>query len=116
MTKTKANTKETREAQDLAARVKQLRIDNHMTQAQVAEKMNVTPGYISNVENNRTAMSLRMLTYYARLTGTTLDALVGDLVPEYKETALDHELMNAIHALPEDAKRKMLEIIKILAP
>ena len=28
-----------------------------LTQAEVAKALNVTPGYISNVENNRTAMS-----------------------------------------------------------
>ncbi|MDD5999773.1 MAG: helix-turn-helix transcriptional regulator, partial [Lachnospiraceae bacterium] len=47
--------------------IKELRIKNGLTQNQVAESLGVTPGYISNVENNRTAMSLRILTYYARL-------------------------------------------------
>ena len=41
--------------------VKNLRIKNGLTQKQVADSLGVTPGYISNVENNRTAMSLRML-------------------------------------------------------
>jgi len=45
--------------------------------------------YISNVENNRTAMSLRVLIYYAKLVGCSLDSLVGNLDPEYSETALD---------------------------
>ena len=39
--------------------IKKLRIDLGMTQNQVAEALNVTPGYICNVENGRTAMSLR---------------------------------------------------------
>lgn len=115
MSRTKASAKETQEAKALAAKVKQLRLDHNLTQAQVAEKLNVTPGYICNVENNHTAMSMRMLTYFAQLTGTTLDALAGDLLPEYKETALDHELMLAIRELPEDTKRKVLEIVKILS-
>ena len=49
--------------------IKDLRIEMGMTQNEVAAAMNVTPGYISNVENNRTAMSLRMLTYFAKLSG-----------------------------------------------
>ena len=32
--------------------VKNLRIKNGLTQNQVAESLGVTPGYISNVENN----------------------------------------------------------------
>ena len=77
------------ESENYGALVKNLRIKSGLTQNQVAESLGVTPGYISHVENNRTAMSLRILTYYARLVGCSLDSLVGELEPEYSETALD---------------------------
>ena len=93
--------------------VKNLRIKNGLTQNQVAESLGVTPGYISNVENNRTAMSLRMLTYYARLVGCSLDSLVGELEPEYAETALDRSLYEAITKLDTDQKEKLLKTIEI---
>ena len=93
--------------------VKNLRIKNGLTQNQVAESLGVTPGYISNVENNRTAMSLRMLTYYARLVGCSLDSLVGELEPEYAETALDRSLYEAIVKLDTDQKEKLLKTIEI---
>ncbi len=93
--------------------VKNLRIKNGLTQNQVAESLGVTPGYISNVENNRTAMSLRMLTYYARLVGCSLDSLVGELEPEYAETALDRSLYEAILKLDTDQKEKLLKTIEI---
>lgn len=93
--------------------VKNLRIKNGLTQNQVAESLGVTPGYISNVENNRTAMSLRILTYYARLVGCSLDSLVGELEPEYSETALDRRLYQAILKLDLDTKEKLLETIEI---
>lgn len=93
--------------------IKDLRIKNGLTQNQVAESLGVTPGYISNVENNRTAMSLRILTYYARLVGCSLDSLVGDLEPEYSETALDRELYQAILRLDSDTKEKLLKTIEI---
>ena len=50
--------------ENLGSRMKELRIKMKLTQAEVAKALNVTPGYISNVENNRTAMSLRILIYY----------------------------------------------------
>lgn len=84
-----------------------------LTQNQVAEALGVTPGYISNVENNRTAMSLRILTYYAKLCGCSLDSLVGTLDPEYSETALDRKLYNAIMQLDVDTKEKLLKTIEI---
>lgn len=93
--------------------VKNLRMQNGLTQNQVAEALGVTPGYISNVENNRTAMSLRILTYYARLVGCSLDSLVGELEPEYAETALDRELYQAIVKLDMETKEKLLKTIEI---
>ena len=101
------------EAENYGALVKNLRIKNGLTQNQVAEALGVTPGYISNVENNRTAMSLRILTYYARLVGCSLDSLVGNLEPEYSETALDRKLYEAILKLDSDTKEKLLETIEI---
>ena len=69
---------------------------------------------ISNVENNRTAMSLRMLIYYAKLTGVSLDNLVGELEPDYKPTALDNELLEKISVLTDDQKKKLLSMIDVM--
>ena len=101
------------EAENYGTLVKKLRIQNGLTQNQVAEALGVTPGYISNVENNRTAMSLRVLTYFARLVGRSLDSLVGELEPEYSETALDRSLYEAILKLDTDTKEKLLKTIKL---
>ena len=96
------------------AKIKELRIKNGLTQSVVAEALGVTPGYISNVENNRTAMSLRMLIYYARLTGVSLDALVGELEPDYEPTALDNELLEKVSVLTDDQKKKLLSLIDVM--
>ena len=101
------------EEENYGAKIKELRIQNNLTQNQVAESLGVTPGYISNVENNRTAMSLRILMYYARLIGCSLDSLVGELEPEYTETALDRELHEAILKLDHDIKEKLLKTIEL---
>lgn len=101
------------ETEDYGTLVKNLRLQSGLTQNQVAESLGVTPGYISNVENNRTAMSLRMLTYYARLVGCSLDSLVGELEPEYTETALDRKLYQAITELDMDTKKKLLKTIEL---
>ena len=103
------------EQENYGALIKDLRIRSGLTQNQVAESLGVTPGYISNVENNRTAMSLRILTYYARLVGCSLDSLVGELEPEYSETALDRELYQAITKLDTETKEKILKTIELWA-
>ena len=114
MPKNKITENEKSESQQLAARVRQLRMDNKLTQADVAKELNVTPGFISNVEKGRTAMSLRLLIYYARLTGTTLDMLVGEMMPEYKREALDHALLETVKGLSDVQKEKLIRIIGIL--
>lgn len=101
------------DAENYGTLIKNLRIQNGLTQNQVAESLGVTPGYISNVENNRTAMSLRILTYYARLVGCSLDSLVGELEPEYTETALDRELYQTIVKLDIKTKEKLLKTIEL---
>ena len=85
---------------DLGKKVKQIRLAHHLTQDQVAKALGVTPGYISNVENNRSLMTLRMLTYYAQLTGMSLDYLAGTIDQDYKEDALDREILNALKNFP----------------
>ena len=93
--------------------IKSYRINLGLTQSQVAAELEVTPGYISNVENGRTAMSLRILIYYAKLMGVTLDALVGNLEPDYKTTALDNALNAEIQKLSKIEKEKLLKTIQI---
>lgn len=99
--------------ESLGGKIKELRISMDLTQAQVAEALNVTPGYISNVENNRTAMSLRILIYYAKLMNITIDSLVGRVEPEYENTALDNELIGLIKHMSDENKLKLINTIKI---
>ena len=97
----------------LGSRVKKLRQEMNLTQAEVADALHVTPGYISNVENNRTAMSLRILIYYAKLMNTTLDSLVGSLEPAYKENALDNEVMHLVAQMNDLEKQKLINTLRI---
>ena len=101
------------EFDNLGAQIKELRIQMKLTQAEVAEALNVTPGYISNVENNRTAMSLRILMYYAKLMNMSLDSLIGRVEPEYRQTALDNELLEIVSKLSEQDKTKLIKTLKI---
>lgn len=99
---------------DLGKKVKELRIANHLTQDQVAKALGVTPGYISNVENNRSLMTLRMLTYYAQLTGMSLDYLAGTIDEDYRETALDRQILSLIQDFSPTKKEKLIHFIQLL--
>ncbi len=100
-------------SEEYGEQIKSYRINLGLTQNQVATELDVTPGYISNVENGRTAMSLRMLIYYAKLMGVTLDTLVGNLEPDYKTNALDNALLSAISDLNNNEKEQLLKTIQL---
>jgi len=93
--------------ENLGSRVKKLRQEMNLTQAEVADALHVTPGYISNVEN------LRILIYYAKLMNTTLDSLVGSLEPAYKENALDNEVMHLVAQMNDLEKQKLINTLRI---
>ena len=98
---------------NLGGKIRDLRIKRKLTQAEVAAALNVTPGYISNVENNRTAMSLRILVYFAKLMNISLDSLIGEIDSEYQETALDREILDEQAEMSVDDKSRLLQTIRI---
>ncbi|MBQ7077838.1 MAG: helix-turn-helix transcriptional regulator [Lachnospiraceae bacterium] len=100
-------------SENYGEQIKSYRTRLGLTQGEVASALNVTPGYISNVENGRTAMSLRILTYYAKIMHTSLDSLVGELEPSYKSSALDNAIIAEISKMDEIKKEKLLRTIEI---
>nr|WP_034453547.1 MULTISPECIES: helix-turn-helix transcriptional regulator [Butyrivibrio] len=94
-------------------RVKELRQSCGLTQSDLAKALGVTPGYISNVENNRTAMSLHILIYFAQLTGQTLDSLVGELEPAYKQSAIDKKINTIVSKLSNKDKEKLVKMLSV---
>ena len=101
------------EVDKLGPKVKKIRLEMGLTQNEVAKALHVTPGFICNVENNRTAMSLRVLIYYAKLTGRTLDSIIGLVSSDYEKTALDNEITAEISKFSDEEKAKLLKKLKI---
>ncbi len=101
---------------NLGAKVKKLRIQHGLTQEEVAKALDVTPGYISNVENGRNLMTLRMLTYYADLTGVSLDYLAGSIDKGYQKTALDNEIMQLTSKMSNTEKERLIATLRIWLP
>ena len=98
---------------DLGAKVKKLRISHGLTQEDVAKALDVTPGYISNVENGRNLMTLRMLSYYAELTGVSLDYLAGSVDKTYQNTALDNEITSILNKLNSEQKENFISTLRL---
>ncbi|MEE8885364.1 MAG: helix-turn-helix transcriptional regulator [Eubacteriales bacterium] len=101
------------EFDNFGQKVKTLRMQRGLSQQSVAKALDVTPGYVSNIENGRTAMSLRMLICYATLMGMTLDELTGEVIPEYHAKAVSNQLVSEISKLSEEQQEKLVKILRI---
>ncbi|MCI6697809.1 helix-turn-helix transcriptional regulator [Porcincola intestinalis] len=79
-----------------------------LSQSDVAKALHVTRGFISNVENGRVNMAMRLMVYYARPMHVSLDEIVGLTDKQYLSTALDHEIMEEVSQLSLEEKHKLL--------
>ena len=61
---------------DFSLRLKQLRLDKHMTQAQVAERIGVTASMVSSYETDIRLPSFEVMVRIADLFGVTVDYLL----------------------------------------
>lgn len=55
---------------------KTLRSRQGTPQEQIADALDVTVAFISNIENDRVKMNLRVLSYYAKLLNVSIDYLL----------------------------------------
>lgn len=61
---------------DFSQRLKQLRLDKHLTQAQVAERIGVTASMVSSYETDIRLPSFEVMVRIADLFGVTVDYLL----------------------------------------
>ncbi len=97
----------------LGVRIKQLRQSRGFTQEGLAEAVGCNTTHISNIENNHTKVSLNVLLAIANALDTSIDLLLSDQYGN-STVALDNAVLNAISALDDDKKEKILKIIEIL--
>ena len=90
--------------------IKQKRLQAGITQAELAEKIDVNTSHISNVENNYTKPSLQVLLDIANALDTTLDFLLQDQYDNQK-ISLNSELVHKITSLNPSQKKLLNHII-----
>ena len=97
---------------NLADRSREIRTQLGLSQNDVAKALHVTRGFISNVENGRVNMSMRLMVYYAQLMHVSLDEIAGLTDKQYLSTALDNEIMEEVSQLSLEEKNDMLNHLR----
>lgn len=98
-------------------KMKQLRSKRGITQEQVAKDLNCTVPFVSNVENNRAKLNLRVLLYYSKLCNVSVDTILDagrDLPPlDEKERQLNDEVLNVFRGFSVAEKEKIIKMLRI---
>lgn len=98
-------------------KMKQLRSERGITQEQVAKDLNCTVPFVSNVENNRAKLNLRVLLYYSKLCNVSVDTILdaGRALPplDEKERQLNDEVLNVFRGFSVAEKEKIIKMLRI---
>ncbi len=98
--------------------LKRLRTEHAYTQEQVAEDLGCTVSFISNIENSRAKLNLRVLAYYSKIFHVTVDSILNtgksDGERQDISAALDAEALNILHQFSVDEQEKIIKILKYI--
>lgn len=101
---------------NVGKRMKTLRKQAGYTQEQIADALDVTVAFISNIENDRVKMNLRVLSYYAKLLNVSIDYLLRSESDENgeKDDVLNKEILRLLEKFSTDDKEKFVKVLRIL--
>ena len=99
------------EPSEIGMRVKRFRLENHMTQKDLAERSGVSWSFISRLENGQSHASVSTLAKIADALGEDLGML---LCAAADDTLLDYQLQSALQKLqsfPPEYRAYMIQAI-----
>ena len=89
-------------------KMKQLRVEQGYTQEMVAEDLDCTVAFVSN---------LRVLLYYSKLCNVTIDEILEpgftDRTPQETSKAMNTELLRIFQSYEPDEQKKILKTLKL---
>ena len=107
----------------IGKRIKELRMQKHLTQAVLAEMSGIEPSNISHIERAATKLSLPTLVSIANALSMTVDALLCDSIEQSKDSykseaqaILDGCTINEVRILTETMKNTLSTLRKHCKP
>lgn len=105
---------------DIGKKLKELRIQKDLTQEELADRTELSKGFISQLENNNTSPSISTLTDILQCLGTGLSDFFSEPPEEqivFRKSDFfvkeDFELRNQIEWIIPNAQKNMLEPIRV---
>lgn len=98
--------------------LKRLRTEHSCTQEQIAEELGCTVAFVSNVENNRAKLNLRVLTYYANLFHVTVDSILNagqdHAECQNSSSVRDAQALDILHQFSPENQDKIINILRYI--
>lgn len=94
------------------------RVSLGLTQDFVAEKLNINPSHISNIEGGRAKPSLTALVNIANVLHCSVDYFIGEeytfQLSDAPDTDLDQQIQNKLNNSSKEKKKRILKMIDLL--
>lgn len=105
---------------NIGAKLKELRLTNHLTQEELADRAELSKGFISQIERDLTSPSIATLVDILQCLGTDLSEFFSDsedtqVVFKLKDYFIkeDDELLNSIEWVIPNAQKNTMEPIRL---
>ena len=93
----------------IGARIRQARVDKHLTQVDLASAIGVSRAHLTNVEGGNGGLALDKLSRLARETGTTVAWLIGETGHLDQQRA---DLLQAFDSMTDEQRHALLTMAK----
>lgn len=99
-------------------KMKQMRMEQGITQEKVAEDLECTVAFVSNVENSRTKLNLRVLLYYSKLCHISVDSILAagkdsECLENADNDPMYDELIGIFKTFSPNERKKIIRMLKL---
>lgn len=98
---------------EIGSNIRKKRIEQHLTQENLADAVDVNVSHISNIETNKVKISLSLLIKICKSLNTTVDYILSSEFPEMN-SPLEKEINMTIKKLPREKQEQILRIAKVI--
>ena len=97
----------------LGERIREERLRLHLTQAQLAEAIDISDTYMGSIERGERSLTLDTLVRLVNRLGVTVDYLLADAVPETDSNILD-QFKQIVDGQPLERKQMALDVLRTI--
>lgn len=100
------------ELMKIGSRVKRARLAKHMTQMQLAEAAGISMSFLSNIENGRQSMNLRVLIAISDALNVSADWLIRDIPNSASRIA--EEIESELTSCTPKEREAILQLVQLM--